>query len=66
MRQAQDAVASATQASLTLGIERDALGVIAAIDFDDEADRGSEEVDDVVADDNLATKLDAELFTTEV
>jgi hypothetical protein len=66
VRQAQDAVAFAAQASITPGIRSDAFGVIAAIDFDDEPYARGEEVDDVVADDNLATKLNAELFTTKV
>jgi hypothetical protein len=66
MRQAQDAKPLATLASITPGIRSDAFGVITAIDFDDQSNRRREEINDVVADDDLATKLNAELFTTEV
>lgn len=66
MRQAQDAEAQAAQASIPLGIESDPVCVIASISLNDEADGGSEEVNDVVADDDLAPKLNAQLFTPEV
>jgi hypothetical protein len=40
--------------------------VIAAIDLDDETDRRREEVSDVVPEDDLTAKLNAELFTAKV
>jgi hypothetical protein len=64
--EAQDAKAHATKLCIAPGIGRNAFGVIPAINFDDEPDRRSEEVSDVVPDDDLAPKLHTELFTTEV
>jgi hypothetical protein len=66
MRKPQDAKPQATKASITPGVWSGTLYVIAAIYFDDEPDAGSEEVSDVVANDDLTPKLNAKLFTTEM
>jgi hypothetical protein len=63
---AQDAKARATKLCISPGILSHALCVIAAINFDDEPDRRSEEVDDEVAEDDPAAELNAELFAANV
>jgi len=42
------------------GVVSSTIGVHAAVDFDDEAPRGADEVRDVAADDDLAAEGDAE------
>lgn len=46
-------------------IQANALGMVAPIHFDDEANRGSEEVHDEISDDDLPPELHAEAFAAE-
>lgn len=66
MREPHEAIAGALNAALAPRIKTHAPRVIAAIDLDDELDGWSTEVDDLLADDDLAAKADAELATLEV
>jgi hypothetical protein len=47
---------------LSLGVELDTLRVVAAVDFNDQPNRRGQEIDHEVADDNLPTKGNPELF----
>jgi hypothetical protein len=54
----EDAVAGALELTVADGVETDAVGVHAAVDFDDEAARGADDIRDVAADDDLAPEGD--------
>jgi hypothetical protein len=60
-----DLVSGALEVLVSEGVEPGASEVDGAVDFDDEAPGGAEEVGDVANDDDLATEGDAELGATE-
>ena len=64
-RNADHAIAGASEHPIAPGIGACSQSVVAAIDLDHEAPRGSEEVDDETFDHGLPPKPDAELTTAK-